>query len=516
MTRKAFLISCVIVVCCIAAFTPQPISSPETSSLPLLPTLEETPTPSPTESTQIEIKPVSSSPDGVQEYTISMRISTTSPQVFMPVPKLWDGVGTREVNVLEISPEPSDIYPDENGNEILYWTRNSYKRQVFSIVFRIRLSPIDQQLDPALDFSEPVYDLEDQEIAFNLKAEPWLQIYQARIINRAADIAGEETNPVVLAQLMMEWIDTHIKSTDVQQDALQTLQTREGDCVSKANLFAALMRARGVPARNVSGYTSDLENKPEQLISGSWLAGDLYPRVWSEIYLPGYGWYQLDVCTGEMGSFETLRLILTKGSRIELNHGDPTPETWFHLPRSIFEELRKANTWVLVTTDEWLGDHRSLIMPRPVPSEIPLYHPYGILTGANVNPGYSGFHPGYAYGFNTCEEVKTLIYGQIGGEVMGTAVDMKRDIGGKEGFVKVYFGNFLLSDGEEAELYGLYAHVVPKVEIGDILRLDKALAAFSTCKRYNYTPELLFTILKMGESGILEEINPLLVGLEPY
>jgi transglutaminase-like putative cysteine protease len=61
--------------------------------------------------------------------------------------------------------------------------------------------------------------------------------------------------------------------------------TGYGDCGAQSAYFAALCRAAGIPARAIGG---------QQMIPGY---GGVH--IWSEYYLPGYGWIPNDVTVAE-------------------------------------------------------------------------------------------------------------------------------------------------------------------------------------------------------------------------
>ena len=56
-----------------------------------------------------------------------------------------------------------------------------------------------------------------------------------------------------------------------------------GDCTEYSDLFVALCRAKGIPARTVEGYTTDAS--PSEISMG---------HNWSEVYLDDYGWVPFD------------------------------------------------------------------------------------------------------------------------------------------------------------------------------------------------------------------------------
>lgn len=78
------------------------------------------------------------------------------------------------------------------------------------------------------------------------------------------------------------------------QGALHACNTGDGDCTEYADLFVALCRAKGIPARTHEGYTISWSNTPK--------------HVWAEVFFDEYGWVSFDptfVDTGE-GAFDIM------------------------------------------------------------------------------------------------------------------------------------------------------------------------------------------------------------------
>jgi transglutaminase-like putative cysteine protease len=63
-----------------------------------------------------------------------------------------------------------------------------------------------------------------------------------------------------------------------------TLGSRRGTCSEYTNVFIAVMRAKAVPARFVSGF----------------FVGQMY-HAWAEVYLPRAGWVPVDPQMGAYG-----------------------------------------------------------------------------------------------------------------------------------------------------------------------------------------------------------------------
>lgn len=171
----------------------------------------------------------------------------------------------------------------------------------------------------------------------------------------------------------------------------------------------------------------------------------------------------------------------------------------------------------------------ALLLIRPVPKEIPLYHWYG-----DNNPNYEGFHPGYDYGFNNCTPIKQPIIAMGDGTIIRTDVDDPHPAG-KNGAVRIDYGVHQLQNGEINRIIGQFGHIIPLVSVGDIVDAETIVAEFSTCERYGYSPELEIKIYVLDvnqseqlfgysldqylartiDEGNNTAIDPLLVGLEP-
>lgn len=67
-------------------------------------------------------------------------------------------------------------------------------------------------------------------------------------------------------------------------------ETRQGFCGHYASAFVFLMRAAGVPAHVVTGYTGGERNP----LDGYWTVRDARAHAWAEVWLPTTGWTRVD------------------------------------------------------------------------------------------------------------------------------------------------------------------------------------------------------------------------------
>ncbi|HKO16756.1 MAG TPA: transglutaminase-like domain-containing protein [Gemmatimonadaceae bacterium] len=112
------------------------------------------------------------------------------------------------------------------------------------------------------------------------RAEPLIESDAPEIRQLAARIVGGEQDPLTAAQLINRWVHDSLrkKVTLGIPDALRVLHARAGDCNEHTQLYVALARAAGLPARVAAGVAF-VDGKfyyhawPEVLL-GSWVAVD--------------------------------------------------------------------------------------------------------------------------------------------------------------------------------------------------------------------------------------------------
>ncbi len=218
-------------------------------------------------------------------------------------------------HVLDIQldgPLPQDIFEDqENGNRIFYWNLTPYLGKQDSIVILRRVKIESYELFGIVDSSQTfTYDTTGKIFRFYTKSEPFLRITPE--IRAAADkIVGGETNPYRKASLIFDWV--HQKMTyfypPPKRGASAALASLKGDCGQYADLFVALCRAAGVPARFVGGFQAN--KKPT-----------LGFHAWAEFYLPGIGWLPADAThdRSQFAHLDNRRLVASVGTNIFLKH----------------------------------------------------------------------------------------------------------------------------------------------------------------------------------------------------
>ncbi|MEJ7810089.1 MAG: transglutaminase-like domain-containing protein [Gemmatimonadaceae bacterium] len=150
-----------------------------------------------------------------------------------------------------------------------------------------------------------------------LAPEPLVQSDDPAIAALATRIAGGETDARVVGERINRWVHDSLekKISFSIPNAAQVLRARSGDCNEHTQLYVALARAAGVPARSVAGLV--------------YVGGKFYYHAWPEIYLgdwvatdPTFGQFPADaahlrfVIGGFKRQAELLRLIGTLGIEV--------------------------------------------------------------------------------------------------------------------------------------------------------------------------------------------------------
>lgn len=198
------------------------------------------------------------------------------------------------------SPVPYRIEKDSEGNRLAYIEADSPAAGDISVVetFLLHRSEATSTTDAAR--ARPLTEGDRRELARYLKSNQNIVIDE-RIQKLADDIVGTETNPVIAARKIYDWVlgnidywvkDPKTKKASPVGSSVYCLDTRTGNCTDFHSLWAALARARGIPTRIIYGsfFKAELDG---QDVDGSY-------HCWPEFYAPGIGWIPHDVAVADI------------------------------------------------------------------------------------------------------------------------------------------------------------------------------------------------------------------------
>ena len=104
-------------------------------------------------------------------------------------------------------------------------------------------------------FKAATLPIENAELAEWLKPTPYVQCDDPRLVEQAKKIIGDEKDTYEIARKLCVWVNENMRSTYSARlsNAVEVLESLEGDCTEHSILFIGLARAAGVPAREIAG-----------------------------------------------------------------------------------------------------------------------------------------------------------------------------------------------------------------------------------------------------------------------
>ena len=222
-----------------------------------------------------------------------------TPQAFFPFQK---------INNIKASITDVDQVFDDSGNMLTHFTYDKsvkvspgqqYKASITSTVSMYEydfktISPGNKEYEP-----------DDEDLRLYTGEDLFIDIYSPAIISTAKKATGSETDPVLKAKKIYNYITGRLtydypRAADRNYEymnASEILKVGKGVCADYAILYTALLRASGIPARVAAGIPSMLilDEKDKIIDIG---------HAWTEVKLPGYGWIPVDI-TQEEGFMKT-------------------------------------------------------------------------------------------------------------------------------------------------------------------------------------------------------------------
>jgi len=205
-------------------------------------------------------------------------------------------------SVLNFNPYIDDDGKIQQGNTIKYgWKEPKGNEENFGYISNVKVINSMYKVSEKIAF--PIQSL-DEESKKYLTATEYIDINED-IRRKANELASGEDDLYKLVFKIGEWTKDNIEydlnsfTEKAVQPASWVLRNQEGVCDEITNLFIALLRSIGIPARFVSGvaYTN--------------LIDSFGNHGWAEVYFPGKGWIPFDVTYGQYGWIDPSHLKLS-------------------------------------------------------------------------------------------------------------------------------------------------------------------------------------------------------------
>jgi len=205
----------------------------------------------------------------------------------------------QEVLSTHFSIEPSKVYELGNNRYAEFVLENPKGSLDIQVTSKIKL--LRNDLSSAKKRGNP-NPTEVPVLESYLKEERHIEAKSPAIKDIADSIAGMEEVEVTkniydFVKEALEYDHSKAKSDTAKAYGAETvLKVGKGVCVEYADLFVAICRAKGIPAKYVGGITTEgnEENKG---------------HAWAEVYLTDYGWVSVDPTWGDTGAsdFDKMR-----------------------------------------------------------------------------------------------------------------------------------------------------------------------------------------------------------------
>lgn len=198
------------------------------------------------------------------------------------------------VSGLDFDPEPTRIYSQGRDQYAEYVLQQPPPETALTVRAFVELAR------PDLATAARRGAVSDDDVPGDtLGPEDHIESDDPEIVAAASSIPGDD--PVRVVRGVLAWLSKHMKYGGFQSrelGALGAFTERSGDCTDYADLFVALCRARGVPARVAKGIVTEFGD-------------DTSKHSWAEAWLPPLGWVAFDPLWVDLGkaTADTLRAV---------------------------------------------------------------------------------------------------------------------------------------------------------------------------------------------------------------
>ncbi len=218
----------------------------------------------------------------------------------IPIPRdIESGPISQKVFFTNISPKPESITTDIDGNLIAEFKVPATEAGEISIT---GYGILTQDKNFKIENAGLINDFKPELIARNTASAQFWESDVPELKNVALELKGDKTDVFKIVQDTYKYVVDKIDYSNVKrfginerQGALKTLQGGAAVCMEYSDLFIALMRAQGIPARAGFGYgysALDYDANEEKTVN----------HQWAEVYLPALNkWINVDTTWGEEG-----------------------------------------------------------------------------------------------------------------------------------------------------------------------------------------------------------------------
>ena len=181
------------------------------------------------------------------------------------------------------------------GDKIIFeWSRPKEERLDFRMNADVYTRNDIIKIDGKVNYPIDQKDLSEYASEF-VEPTKFIDSNSGALANKARELAEGETDLFIVTHKIAEWVRTNVKydlntlTADVVQPSSWVYQNRIGVCDEVTNLFIAMLRSLGIPAKFISGvvYTNTFDK--------------FDAHGWAEVYFPKHGWVPFDIVFAQYG-----------------------------------------------------------------------------------------------------------------------------------------------------------------------------------------------------------------------
>lgn len=264
--------------------------------------------------TNIQSSGVTASFGDFQLYSFTLTYhlkNPTSGPILTEIALPPDITNVQQIVYKYLYPEPKQIRLDEDGNYLAEYQLKGHEKLDIFLSGLAKVLFKERNLKNSLSAS----DIPEELLTLYTKPQKFWETYDPDIIKKAQELVDREKSVADNARQIYDFVTKELTYSServtknlIRYGASQAFKRKdEAVCMEFTDLYIALARAAGIPAREIDGYayTFDTERRPT--------IGDVL-HTWVEIYIPTIGWIQIDPTWG----------ATTKGldyfSKLDTNH----------------------------------------------------------------------------------------------------------------------------------------------------------------------------------------------------
>lgn len=225
--------------------------------------------------------------DFLLEYTVKVLRETPNIELTVAIPKTIEN--RQDVKDIMFTQEPERVFDVGWGRYAVFQLERLAEDCVIGISGSVDLFKYDFSTA-----EEESGETEDEVPEIYLMPEKHIESDSSAVQKAASEIEGEEDVDIVrnvFNYVLEKMTYTTYNPHDV--GAEKAIASWEGDCTEYSDIFVAICRAKGIPARFIEGYCVNP-------------ASSIHKHNWVEAYMRDYGWVPFDLTFADSGhaSFE--------------------------------------------------------------------------------------------------------------------------------------------------------------------------------------------------------------------